>query len=415
MKRVIVNIAVLVIGGGTLAAVLLLFFADNAFTRAQALEKAYRWTAAKESYERAIRLDPLNAEYRAGYGEFLIRKSKYQKDPAPYLKTAGDCYRRALGLNRCSAEYRVRLGELATARCQWLKAHGGSPEDVRREKETAMKNFTAAYDNDPKGFLTLYEAGYTALSLWDLLDRAERRMVTDMLRTALLSSMWHDGYIYAAVWKNTQDFNVIKEIVPQTLAGYTKLYGFITGANLWQFRKDVAAELERYRRKEQSAEWRQAEDRSRENMRELKEAFLKESPSPEITTMIPQDRWQGGDPTGKAAFEHQLMYWNGTLSAVVNMKPGKAAIQIMARKFLVIAAADTAKPQYFPYMIVTLDNESIGETFVANDRWQPYSFHVETDGGIKVLGIEFVNDFYDPKKGLDRNLAIGDGEIIYEQ
>ena len=128
---------------------------------------------------------------------------------------------------------------------------------------------------------------------------------------------------------------------------------------------------------------------------------------------MPKTEWKGRSFSGEKEIVDGVMYWNGTICMVLNMKPGLANISIEARKFLVIQTDDPGNRKFYPYMIVKLDDEEIGETFVSNDDWQKYLFSVRTNGGFKVLSVEFTNDVYDTEKGEDRNLAAGDVNISY--
>jgi hypothetical protein len=64
----------------------------------------------------------------------------------------------------------------------------------------------------------------------------------------------------------------------------------------------------------------------------------------------------------------------------------------------------------YPYMIVEMDGETIGETFVSSD-WKKYSFGINTDGGLKAISVTFANDGGDAAKGEDRNMYVGNAEI----
>ncbi|GAG51098.1 unnamed protein product, partial [marine sediment metagenome] len=96
-------------------------------------------------------------------------------------------------------------------------------------------------------------------------------------------------------------------------------------------------------------------------------------------------------------------YWEGTVNRAVKLPGGKAVIHIQAR-------GDQAY-DVWPYMIVELDGEEIGETFVGSSKWKEYSFEVDTEGGIKVLSVTFPNDGGDWERGIDRNLYVGKVKI----
>ena len=70
-------------------------------------------------------------------------------------------------------------------------------------------------------------------------------------------------------------------------------------------------------------------------------------------------------------------------------------------------AKGSAADGIYPYMIVELDGEGIGEMFVDSTDWKEYLFDVDTDGGMKVLSVTFANDGGNEKKGEDRNLYVG--------
>jgi len=63
-------------------------------------------------------------------------------------------------------------------------------------------------------------------------------------------------------------------------------------------------------------------------------------------------------------------------------------------------------------MSVKLDGEEIGSVAVRSPKWEEYAFSVNTDGGIKVLGITYENDGSDWRKPEDRNLYIGGAKAI---
>jgi len=63
-------------------------------------------------------------------------------------------------------------------------------------------------------------------------------------------------------------------------------------------------------------------------------------------------------------------------------------------------------------MIVELDGEEVGGSFIDSGEWKEYSFGVETSSGPKVLSVTFPNDGGDWKKGIDRNLYVGEARIV---
>jgi len=92
---------------------------------------------------------------------------------------------------------------------------------------------------------------------------------------------------------------------------------------------------------------------------------------------------------------------------VVNVPKGKANVNIQAKGSPVNGV--------WPYMIVELDGEEIGETFVDSPEWKEYEFRVDTSGTVpsdtlKVLSVTFTND--GGNKEEDRNLYVGEARIV---
>ena len=114
--------------------------------------------------------------------------------------------------------------------------------------------------------------------------------------------------------------------------------------------------------------------------------------------------WQGVSQTGNDTFKDGNMYWSGTMHAVASIPKGKTEVSIQAR--------GTPANELFPYMIVELDGELIGETTIDSQDWRQYSFIFNSDGGAKVLSITFVNDGSNKLLREDRNLYIGETRII---
>ena len=113
--------------------------------------------------------------------------------------------------------------------------------------------------------------------------------------------------------------------------------------------------------------------------------------------------WSGKADDGVNIYKNGNMYWAGTASRTIEVPKGKALIKIKAR-------GDESRGVW-PYMIVELDGQEIGETFVDSAEWKEYGFKTDTNGGTKVLSVTFPNDGADKKEGTDRNLYVGDVEV----
>lgn len=66
-----------------------------------------------------------------------------------------------------------------------------------------------------------------------------------------------------------------------------------------------------------------------------------------------------------------------------------------------------------PYVIIRLDNTIIGKTMLNEEDYTSLVFAPDIKEGEHTLSVEFTNDYYDQKKGLDRNVILGDVELIY--
>jgi hypothetical protein len=65
-----------------------------------------------------------------------------------------------------------------------------------------------------------------------------------------------------------------------------------------------------------------------------------------------------------------------------------------------------------PYLIVRVDDRLIGRTMLIRDGWTTLAFEPDIGAGEHVLSIQFGNDIYVPAKSQDRNVLLGDLEVI---
>ncbi len=65
-----------------------------------------------------------------------------------------------------------------------------------------------------------------------------------------------------------------------------------------------------------------------------------------------------------------------------------------------------------PLFAVKLDNVLIAKTFLNQEGWAPLYLSSSMSRGEHTLTVEFINDFNDPGRGEDRNLFLGDLDII---
>jgi len=66
-----------------------------------------------------------------------------------------------------------------------------------------------------------------------------------------------------------------------------------------------------------------------------------------------------------------------------------------------------------PYVIIRLDNQIIGKSQLIEDKWTSLIFTPEISKGEHILSVEFTNDIYIPELKQDRNVFLGDLEVIY--
>lgn len=364
--------------------IVLSFFAERQFEKAEELEASYRWKKAGAAYQQAVHLNPFSGEYFAGAGSFMLRQAEVRKgkDKISWLKRAEKLYERACVLNPQYAE-----------NWYWL---GKTKLDISRQDELSSKhyavgsvveNFREAVEKDPYNFPNSYLVGYDLFTVWDNLDNAEKSFALGRFKYVLQRNPWYGDSVYPAVIYYAKDFSLAEEVTPRNPTGCKRLYSFIVRNNLWQYRKQVKDSLDFYRQKEEPEEF---EREKKERMRLLRSLTIGQG-------------WVGKSESGKDAYKNGHMYWEGTVNRAVKLAGGKAVIHIQAR--------GDAAYDVWPYMIVELDGEEIGEGFVDSSEWKGYSFGVDTEGGIKVLSVTFPNDDGDWEKGIDRNLYVGEVKV----
>ncbi len=384
MKRIGINLILIVVFGLLLAVIVLPFVAELQFGAAKKFEEDYHWEKAGEKYQSAVHLNPFNARYFAGAGDFMMRQGTYREDKANWLKRAEKLYERACQLNPKYAENWYLLGKV---RMQL------------NEIDEGINNFRESIERDPYNFRNNYLIGHNLLTVWGFLNEKEKEFTLDRLKYVLQLKPGYGGrYVYPAIMYYAKDFSIAREVTPDDLKAYQSLLSFIKKNRLWQYRKEVTQQVSFYRQKEEPEKFEQEKVARLKRIKDLKEK--KGSARDEIS----RKDWQGKTPNGKQSYKNGNMYWTGTVDAAVKMPQGKAKINITAKG----SQADGV----FPYMIVELDGAELGEAFVDSPEWKEYSFKADTEGGLKILSITFVNDGVNREKKEDRNLYIGKAKII---
>lgn len=359
MRKFVFN-AILVAAFLSIVTVIILWFtADYFLISAEKSEGRYLWQSAERKYEIATRLDPFDAEYLARYGRFLYRISPLQKDKTAYLERAENLYQRATELNPCNAYYHMGLGLV------YLK-----------EGKTAFAEFKKALKYDPGNFGIVYTVSSAAISMWGQLEPDEKEMVLSGLRYSLKVNPWYAEYIYPRLWEVTKDPKVMQKIRPVESAQDKKK----KLEKIGEIKKELGNKLK------------------------LMEIDGNEKKLGEISgNLLSQSNWEGRANSGKDVYENGNMYWSGTLNRLIIVPGGKSIISIQAK--------GSSANGIWPYMIVELDGEEVGETFVENSEWKEFDFQIDTNGGAKILSVTFNNDGQNKFTKEDRNLFVGEIRI----
>ena len=388
-RRLVINIEV---------AITRSFVADTLFDDAQRYAAKYRWIEAEEKFEKAIKKDPFNSPYLSGFADFLFAKSRYTGKRKTLIAQAEALYAKAAKINPRNGEYSVRLGEAGIG--LFLEDKDISDKDKKRQTiSSVFTHFRAAVRKDPNGFNVAYSVGYSGLSLWEFINDEDKDFILDRLRYALKVNLYYSRHIYPKIWKYTRDFNLLTSVTPDNLRSNIVLYDFLSVNNLWQYRKAQAAIVEYYKRKERP----EAVERERAEKKKMLEKIKRAARGASVSSIIAKSDWKGKASNGGNTYIDGNMFWSGIVYALIDVPEGEAKVNIEAK----------GSPAYgiYPYMIVELDGENIGEAFAGSPEWKEYTFKINSTGGIKVLSIAFVNDAMDDKSGDDRNLCVGTAEV----
>jgi len=349
VKRIIINIVLVSCFSLIIGVVLAYLVANLCFDYAKKLESLYLWQKAEKRYQLAVRLAPFNARYLSEYGDFLRDKSIYQPDKADWLRNAGRSYMHALKLNPFSADYSLRLGQVR------LKLFLLDKGRFKNDLNSALFGLKEAVRNDPNDADMNYAAGYIGISVWNELSATEKEWVLDRMQFSLKNKPWLASRVYPQLWQTTKDYSFLRRIRP------------------------VGSAQER--------------SKKMERIEKLKNEYGNKLQFQKV--------WQGKSLYGNNIYKNGNMYWTGTMDKIITLPYGKAVIKLQARG----SSADNI----WPYMLVELDGEEIGEAFVENPEWQKYAFTINTEGGNKVLSVTYLNDGANEKE--DRNLYIGEAIV----
>src|SRR3989338_3933990 len=351
MTKTLINIF-LIISFACLAIIIRApFIAEARFDAAERLIAGYMWKDAEKRLGEVIKIDPYDSRYPARLGEFLFSQSGYKDNNIPLLNKAEEYYGRASGLNPRCAEYFTKQGQINLA---IFLEDPSSMGLIRR----AFANFKKAIEDDPNGFNTAYAVGYSSLSAWKYLNESEKGIAIDRLRYSLKQKPWYSEYIYPHILRETQYPELLERIMPEVM----------------------------------KKRWVDVD----------KIANLKSSASKtNVSNVILKSDWQGAGLSENNIYKDGNMYWSGTIYGAMLFPKGSASINVEAKA----SQADGV----YPCMLVSLDGERAGSAYVDGAEFKEYSFSVNTDGGVKVLGVTFTND--GGNKNEDRNLYVGKARV----
>jgi tetratricopeptide (TPR) repeat protein len=362
MKRIIINIILIICFALLFFAAALPFLANIQFNKGISLEKIFRWNMADKKFDLTVRLNPLSAENNTAVGRLYAARARAIKDKAPVLLKAEVNLKRAYQLNPYDM---VNLMELAALEKELFLAN---PALFKDRINNALGYCKEAFGKDPDNYLINYEIGRNYVELWEYIDDEHKKYAVERLKTCLrLAPLYYEG-VYQILWRGFRDFNVLLTVTPENPAAYKNLYDFVVKYNLWEYRKEILGKIGG-------------------------------PPKRTATGLV----WSGKSDDGGNIYTNGGMYWSGTASRIIETPKGRCLLKIKAK----------GEEAYgvWPYMIVELDGEEIGERSVNSDQWREYSFNVNTNGGVKILSVTFPNDAGDPKKRIDRNLYVGDVKI----
>ena len=360
-------------------ACLLVSFASEIYLiRAENAWKKLRFDRAERAYLTAASLNPINARHLGSYADFLLRKSYYTGGDASLLERAEAFYQKTTRLDPASAEDAHTLGRI---RISLFLMDSDSYRDRAGE---ALGDLKRAISIDPNGVNVSFLSSYSAVSVWEELSWEDREFFLERMKYALKYSPGYTQDAYRHILKKTGDFDLLVAVTPDNLASHEALYRFVQDNSLWKNRAEQEKNVLAYTRKESPAEYGRA-------------ILEKEDAIKKAGSLAPGS-WQGMSRDRKHAFTSGDMYWPGMVLTPLDLPQGEVEIAVEAR--------GTPAKNIYPYMIVELDGEKIGEVLIKGEKWEEYSFKAKSPGGRSVLGVIYDNDAVTPELGRDRNLYV---------
>lgn len=366
-------------------AIFIPLYADMLSASAAKYEEQYRWKRAESLFQKAVRIDRLNAELKADYAEFMIRRAGTSPEKISRYISAEKLLREASNLNPKWAGYKVRCAEVESI--LYALTRDSSYADK------AGEDILAAIEDDPNGLNTCYRAGYAGLSVFADLDKYKREMVIEKLSYVMRKRQEYRGHIYKALWERAKDFNLLRKITPHDLDAENDLLSFIL------------------QDKYLCANYRKEQNKIIESLGKKDGAFLGTSSDghpaaggKEASNSVPRTEWRGVSSDGKYVILDGKMFWSGSISADILLPAGPVALKIKAK--------GAPARGLWPQMALLVDGEEVGDVFVESGEWKDYEFKIDSSGGVRRITIVYTNDGSDKKTKEDRNLFVGDAVCL---
>ncbi|MDH4197584.1 MAG: hypothetical protein OEW05_09275, partial [Candidatus Aminicenantes bacterium] len=115
-----------------------------------------------------------------------------------------------------------------------------------------------------------------------------------------------------------------------------------------------------------------------------------------LVATVPAQEWQG-------EFGENLV-GNGTSRINVSLEKPDPALRLWLKGQKALGVG--------PLVIIRLDGRVIGKTQVLQEDWTPFVLTPQVEAGEHVVTIEFTNDFQSAATGEDRNVFLGQVDIL---
>ncbi|MBN2190236.1 MAG: hypothetical protein JW728_03400 [Candidatus Aureabacteria bacterium] len=395
MKKIFLNVVVLIISALLALAILKSFISFRNKEMAELYKGKYLWKKAEYFFQKSIKADPYDSSCYSDYADFLLYQSDFAKNAGELLVLSENLYEKASSLNPYWQEYPLKLGQIKIKLA--ILSGEKAPEGIKKLSEDAILFFRKAHENDPFGFNTSYITGYYGIQIYNMLNSKDRDFIARRLKYSLNERPWYSAYIYPIVWNSTGLYDVLREVTPDTLIANELLFLFMT--------QDPALIKQWHNQYEKIQGLKQ---NTGAGGLSGKAARIHEIKSNVISGLngsdgkfIDRDGWIGVSEDGGQDISDGNMFFNGIVFGALKLRSGRSVITVSARA--------SKAGNMWPYMVVLLEDEIIGETFVETDEWKNYIFNISSGGGVKIVSVMFINDGGNGKE--DRNLYIGDAWV----